>query len=199
MPTAPRAILWDVMDTLVVDPFRHVMPSFFGMTLEQLLREKHPTAWVRFERSELSEEEFLVSFFADGRAYDRDGFRACVRGSYRWIDGVEPLVAELSRRGAEMHALSNYPEWYRWVEECTGLSRYMSWTFVSCHTRLRKPDPAVYELAARQLGAAPEELLFVDDRAGNCDAARATGMRALHFRGDAAELERELVRAGALG
>ena len=55
--SAPRAILWDVMDTLVVDPFRQVMPSFFGMTLAELLEHKHPTAWVCFERSELSEAE----------------------------------------------------------------------------------------------------------------------------------------------
>ena len=52
MTAPPRAILWDVMDTLVVDPFRHIMPSFFGMTLAELLEHKHPTAWARFERSE---------------------------------------------------------------------------------------------------------------------------------------------------
>src|SRR5262245_27279245 len=100
----PRVILWDVMDTLVVDPFRHVMPGFFEMTLPELLREKHPSAWPQFERSELSEQEFLTCFFKDGRTYDREGFKACIRRSYRWIAGVEPLLAELSRRGMEMHA-----------------------------------------------------------------------------------------------
>lgn len=186
------------MDTLVVDPFRHVMPAFFGMTLEQMLAEKHPTAWGRFERSERSETEFLASFFKDGREYDREGFRARVRASYRWIEGVEDLLARLRQRGADMHALSNYPEWYAWIEESLGLSRYLSWTFVSCRTRLRKPDPAAYELAARQLGREPEQVLFIDDRRQNCDAARAIGMTAIHFQGDVAELERDLVAAGAL-
>lgn len=194
----PRAILWDVMDTLVVDPFRHVMPGFFGMTLRQMLEEKHPTAWGRFERSELSEADFLASFFKDGREYDRDGFKARVRASYRWIDGIEPLLARLRERGVEMHALSNYPEWYAWIEESLGLSRYLSWSFVSCHTRLRKPDPAVYELAAQRLGLAPEQVLFIDDRGTNCDAARAVGMATIHFRGDVRELERALLEAGAL-
>ena len=186
------------MDTLVVDPFRHVMPAFFGMTLEQLLEEKHPTAWGRFERSELSEAEFLASFFKDGREYDREGFRAQVRASYRWIEGIEAVLTRLRQHGTDMHALSNYPEWYAWIEERLGLSRYLSWTFVSCHTRLRKPDPAAYEFAARQLGLAPEQVLFIDDRRTNCDAARAMGMAAIHFQGDVAGLERALVAAGAL-
>lgn len=30
--TSP-VLLWDVMDTLVRDPFRDVMPGFFGMSL----------------------------------------------------------------------------------------------------------------------------------------------------------------------
>lgn len=194
----PKAILWDVMDTLVVDPFRHVMPAFFGMTLAEMLAQKHPSNWGRFEKSELTEAEFLPAFFADGRSFDCEGFKACVRASYTWIDGIEPLLAQLSARGIEMHTLSNYPPWYAWIEERLGLSRYVRWTFVSCLTGLRKPDPAAYAHAARQLGLAPEQLLFVDDRAANCEAARAIGMAAIHFEGDVAALERGLVAAGCL-
>jgi FMN phosphatase YigB (HAD superfamily) len=187
------------MDTLVVDPFRHVMPAFFGMTLTQLLEEKHPNAWVRFELSQLSEAEFLASFFKDGRQYDRDGFKAAVRASYRWIEGIEGLLARLCARGSDMHAFSNYPEWYAWIEESLCLSRYLHWSFVSCHTRLRKPEPAAYELVAQRLGLGAEQLLFIDDRKTNCDAARAVGMASIHFSGDVAELERQLVAAGCLG
>lgn len=194
----PAAILWDVMDTLVVDPFREVMPGFFQLTLPELIAAKHPTAWVRFELSELSEREFLEAFFVDGRAYDHEGFKARVRASYRWIDGVEPLLARLRARGANMHALSNYPEWYTWVEERVGLSRYVRWSFVSCHTRVRKPDPAAYRRAAERLGLEPEQILFIDDQPRNCDGARAVGMQAIQFGGDAAALERALVAAGAL-
>jgi HAD superfamily hydrolase (TIGR01509 family) len=195
---APRAILWDVMDTLVVDPFRHVMPGFFEMTLEQMLAEKHPTAWGRFERSELSESEFLSTFFQDGRSYDTEGFKARIRGSYRWIEGIEPLLIALRERGVAMHALSNYPEWYAWVEECVGLSRYVRWSFVSCHTRLRKPDPAAYRFAAERLGLPPGQLLFIDDRRDNCEAARSIGMQAIHFQGDATQLHAALRTARAL-
>ena len=198
MTAPPRAILWDVMDTLVVDPFRHIMPRFFGMTLAELLEHKHPTAWARFERSELSEPEFLASFFKDGRRYDTEGFKAVVRQGYEWIAGVEPVLAALRERGVPMHALSNYPEWYRWIEERLGLSRYLSGSFVSCHTTIRKPEPAAYRHAARELGLAPGELLFIDDREANCDGARSVGMQALRFDGDVGELRRALGAAGLL-
>lgn len=195
----PKSILWDVMDTLVVDPFWRVMPDFFGMTLEQMLREKHPTAWGQFERGELSESAFLCRFFQDGRAYDHQAFKASIRRSYGWIDGVEDVLRALRARGVDMHALSNYPEWYAWIEERLGLSRYVRWSFVSCHTGIRKPDPDAFRRAADGLKRAPEECLFIDDRLNNCEAARATGMAALQFVGDVAQLRRELSLLGLLG
>jgi HAD superfamily hydrolase (TIGR01509 family) len=196
--SGPQVILWDVMDTLVVDPFRHAMPAFFGMTLAEMIRLKLPSAWGRFERSELGEEAFLASFFADGRAYDKAGFKAAIRSAYRWIDGVEPLLARLHERGVEMHALSNYPEWYRWIEERLELSRYVRWSFVSCETALRKPDPRAFRGALLALGREPAECLFIDDRADNCEAARALGLHVLHFTGDVPALETELAHHGLL-
>lgn len=192
-----RIILFDVMGTLVYDPFHEEMPAFFGMTLEELFAAKHRDAWVRFEHGELDEPAFLASFFADGRAYDHEGFVAHVKASYRYLDGVEPLLSRLAETDAELHALSNYPRWYRMIEERLGLSRYLAWSFVSCETGVRKPDPEAYLGPARRLGVPPEACLFVDDRRKNVDAARAVGMDALRFE-DAAQLERELAARGLL-
>jgi HAD superfamily hydrolase (TIGR01509 family) len=191
------ALLLDVMGTLVYDPFHREMPAFFGMTLEELLAEKHPDAWVRFEHGELSEEAFLRRFFADGRDYDRAGFVAHVRAAYRFLEGVEPLLAELRERGVPMHALSNYPRWYELIESELALSRYLEWSFVSCETGVRKPHPEAYRNAARTLELPPERCLFVDDRPGNCAAAREVGMDAVVFE-DASQLRRALEARGVL-
>jgi len=194
-----KIVLWDVMDTLVVDPFREVMPEFFGLTLEGLIAAKHPTAWVRFERAELDEKSFLATFFKDGRSFDHEGFKARVRAAYAWVPGMEDVVRSLAERGVGMHALSNYPAWYTWIDERLGLSRYLSWSFVSCHTGVRKPDRAAYEKAIAQLECAPEDCVFIDDRAQNCDAARAVGMQAIEFTGDSRKLERELSLLSSAG
>ena len=89
-------VLWDVMDTLVVDPFREIMPEFFGLTLQGLIAEKHPTAWVRFERAELDEKSFLATFFKDGRSFDHEGFKAAVRHAYAWVPGMQQLLQSLA-------------------------------------------------------------------------------------------------------
>ncbi|MFD5063370.1 MULTISPECIES: HAD family hydrolase [unclassified Streptomyces] len=46
----------------------------------------------------------------------------------------------------------------------------------------RKPDLAGFDAAAKQLGACPDDILFIDDSAANTDAARAAGWTALQFR-----------------
>ena len=60
-----------------------------------------------------------------------------------------------------------------------------------------KPEPAIFELAARQFGAAPQDLVFLDDMPANVTAAHAMGWNALHFV-DAAQAERELQQQGWL-
>lgn len=49
------------------------------------------------------------------------------------MDGTESLLVRLKAAGVEMHAFSNYPVWYRLVEEKLLLSRFLEWSFVSCH------------------------------------------------------------------
>jgi len=191
-------LLWDAMDTLVRDPFRDAMPGFFGMTLAELLAAKHETAWGRFETGELTEPDFLATFFRDRRSYDTEGFKACIRNAYAWIDGIEAVLAELRARDVDMHVLSNYPEWYQWIEERLRISSYLPWTFVSCRTKVRKPDPQAFVRAARELGVSPSDCVLVDDRPRNCDAARAVGMSTIHFEGDIATLRGHLGQRGLL-
>jgi len=174
-------ILVDVMETLVTEPFFTTMPDFFGMPLEQLLAVKHPTSWIQFEKGEISEAEYLAKFFRDGRPVDAAGLRECLRRSYAWVDGMEDLAAELKSLGYEMHALSNYSTWYEMIEESLNLSRFLSWTFVSCLTGLRKPDPGAYLGAAAQLQVAPTQCLFIDDRPENVRAAKDVGMDAIRM------------------
>lgn len=188
------ALLVDVMDTLVYNPFNREIPEFFGLNGSELLALKHPTAWVRFETGEIDEAEYLRVYFKDEREFDHARFRRMVSLAYRWIDGAEQLLQRLSG-GFEIHALSNYPIWYRTIEAKLRLSRYLNWTFVSCLTGVRKPAPDAYLGAASSLNRAAEDCLFIDDSMANCQAAEAIGMPAIRFR-DAASLWDEMQRRG---
>jgi epoxide hydrolase-like predicted phosphatase len=67
---------------------------------------------------------------------------------------------------------------------------------ISGEVGLRKPDPAIYALAAERMALPPEAIAFVDDLPGNLKPARAIGMTTIAHRGDAdatlAELETAL-------
>jgi HAD superfamily hydrolase (TIGR01509 family) len=189
-------LLWDVMGTLVHDPFYEEMPAYFGMPFQDLLRMLRPGAWVDFELGQRTESEFLSDFFADGREFDHGAFVQTVRASYRWLPGMEELLGELRDAGHPMHAFSNYPVWYCMIEERLRISRFVDWTFVSCLIGLRKPDPASYEHVLDELGVPAARCVFIDDREGNCEAARQAGIRAIRFQG--VESLRDFLRAAAV-
>lgn len=191
-------VLLDVMDTIVWDPYR-LIPGFFGAEdFRVLYEDRDKSAWLEYERGEIDEAAFLDRFFIDGRDYDRQGLRSLLFDNYRWLDGMENLLARLKESGAEVHALSNYPDWYLAIEDRLGLSRYLQWTFVSCLTGVRKPDARAYLGPAEALGRDPGDLIFVDDRQKNVDGAIAAGLQGVLFEG-AEALDSALHARGAFG
>lgn len=192
-----RVLLFDVMSTLVRDPFFDVMPAFFGLRFQEMIAQAHPSAWVEFELAERTEEALLRDFFADGRAFDHEAFLEAVTEAYALLPGIEALLADLGRAGVPMYAFSNYPCWYRRVEARVELSRFLEWRFVSCNTGLRKPSREAYEHVAAALGVPAERCVFVDDREVNCEAARGVGMDAIRFE-SAEGLRSSLLARGVL-
>lgn len=175
--TAPL-LLWDVMSTLVRDPYAD-LPAHFGMSASELGAAQDPTAWIEFERGHIDEHSYTRRFFADGRPVELEALKARLRAGYRYMEGVPELLRELKARGHRQLVLSNYPRWYSLIEERLGLSRFVEWGFVSCHSGHRKPEEAAYAHACAALQVAPGDCLFIDDRPDNVDAARAFGMQAI--------------------
>ncbi|NUR91377.1 MAG: HAD family phosphatase [Nonomuraea sp.] len=111
-----------------------------------------------------------------------------------WSHPDEDTVAVLRGlldRGADVALLSNAP-----VCIADGMDR-LPWIgaiphrFYSGRMGMVKPDAEIFEALAAGLGAEPQEIVFVDDRKENTDAAERLGITAIHFT-DAAALERAL-------
>jgi FMN hydrolase / 5-amino-6-(5-phospho-D-ribitylamino)uracil phosphatase len=176
-------LLFDVMGTLVVDPFFAQIPAFFELSWQEFLQKKHPTAWVEFEYGQLEAHAYYEKMFSEQRKVDNMALESMLFDSYCWIDGMEECVKQLHGAGYELHAFSNYPVWYQIIERKLQLSRYLSWTFVSCNIRQRKPDPEAYRHVLSVLQVPGEECVFVDDRSVNCHAAEQLGIRSVVFEG----------------
>lgn len=108
------------------------------------------------------------------------------------ISATVALLGQLHAAGRELYFLSNMPAPY--ADHLQAINPFVGWFrdgVFSARVGLIKPEPAIFELAARRFAAKPGELLFFDDHAPNVDAARKAGWNAhlfTHADGCAAEL-----------
>lgn len=116
-----------------------------------------------------------------------------------WTEMNEPMLAWvhlLHRAGIRTGILSNIGD-----AMAAGIRAKFDWIGRFHHTvwshelLLRKPDPAIYAAAAEGLGVPPPEILFLDDRSENIDAALKFGMQALRYT-DHASFERDMQARG---
>ena len=107
----------------------------------------------------------------------------------RWIELASPviphsvqLLRSLRRNRVPVFALTNFGD--ETFEYAMSMYRFLDEfdrPYVSGRLGMIKPDPNIYAHVERDSGIAPEALLFVDDRAENCDAAAERGWRIHQF------------------
>lgn len=106
------------------------------------------------------------------------------------------LLRGLHAAGHRLHFLSNMPAPYADMLEARHdfFDCFDSGVF-SGRVGLAKPDAAIYALSTQHFGAAPGQLVFLDDHLPNVRAAQAAGWQAVHFQ-DAAQAAAEMAAAG---
>ncbi len=106
------------------------------------------------------------------------------------------LLRRLRDAGRELYFLSNMPAPY--ADHLQAHHDFVGWFrdgVFSARVHANKPEAAIFEIAAARFGAAPGELVFLDDRLPNVLAARALGWKALQF-SSAGQAEAELRERG---
>jgi putative hydrolase of the HAD superfamily len=53
--------------------------------------------------------------------------------------------------------------------------------FFSCDLRMTKPDPEIYAAVVSRMAVQPQDLILVDDRIENIEAAQSLGLQTIHF------------------
>jgi putative hydrolase of the HAD superfamily len=163
-----------------------------GVTLEQLGKAlgraadehgEHPL--FALERGEITEAEFAARI----EAHLEDGFDP-VRLRTLYFERLEPnrpmieFVRRVRGEGVRAALLTNnVREWEPlWRAKLPEIDELFELVVDSAFVGMRKPDPAIYELALERLGGVPpESCVFVDDLDVNCDTARSLGMAAVRY------------------
>ena len=115
------------------------------------------------------------------------------------VPGTADVIEALHFGGVPLYAITNFGAelWNRFYPTRPVLQRFRD-IVVSGQEQLAKPDPAIFHLAARRFGHAPQDMLFIDDNPANIAAAARLGWQVHHFT-DARLLQRDLMMRGLLG
>jgi len=98
------------------------------------------------------------------------------------IDGTVELMAALREAGTPVHAITNFSAelWPVTVAAYPFLSDF-GVAVVSGEVGYIKPDPRIFDVLVARAGLPASDMVFIDDRVGNVDAARQLGFGAIHY------------------
>jgi putative hydrolase of the HAD superfamily len=140
--------------------------------------------WAEFDRGTVAADELVQRIAARSGlpAQDVRTVVDAVPGELQPVPEMLALLERLHGRGRPLYYLSNMPEPYaRHLERAHPVVGWFAGGVISARVHHIKPEPAIFELAAQRFGAAPAELLFIDDIAANVEAAQRAGWQALQF------------------
>jgi putative hydrolase of the HAD superfamily len=185
-----EAVFWDFGGVFTASPFHAVRPysASLGLAHDDLLEmvfgpyhldTDHP--WHRLERGEGTLEAAMAAAVAAagrrGVAFDPRAFFGAMRDD---IDRsiVADTVRELRARGVK-HCIitNNAKEFADGWRQMLPIDELFDDVVDSSAVGMRKPNPAIYELAMARLGVTDAtRAVFLDDFEPNVAAARALGM-----------------------
>jgi putative hydrolase of the HAD superfamily len=199
-----------VLTTPLLDAFiglqeHHGIPpeAFGGALARAAVADGGTNPLFELETGRLTETQFVERLAAAlrdelGRDVDLERFGETFFRHLHPNDELFGFMRGLHERGYRMAILTNnVREWEPLWRPMLPVDEIFELVVDSGFVGLRKPDPRIYELTLERLGVAAEATVFVDDMEINCDAARALGIQAVHYRSNAqaiAEVEQLLAQ-----
>lgn len=195
-----RVLLFDYGEVISLSPTeadRAALLELAGVAAEPFWRG-YAEYRARLDGGELSADAYWSAIAADcGVSWDAAKRQALWCADMRgWLTADQAVVAlleALHAGGTRLALLSNAAEEYGSLFRFAPIGRWFEQVFVSGELRTSKPDPAVYLHVCRELGIAPDRLVFVDNRDVNVRGAESIGAAGHVFTG--AEPLREFLTA----
>ncbi len=201
-----RAVVFDFGGVLITPVTEKVavLAEHHGTSMHELLAvllgpresgDDHP--WHRCERGEIAVADIqgLLAPYAEaaGLQLRGDELATLMEPTYRVLDEVLERVDALRAAGYRTALLTNtFAEFREQMDRDVGFHRF-DVVVESFAVRARKPEPAIYEMTARMLGVAHDEIVYLDDFDQNLEPAVALGWQVVHVTGPEqtlAELDR---------
>ena len=178
------AVVFDMGGVLTVDPFEasREYATELGLPAEAFVEQLRGPVFAEVERGELTVRDFLKYACRDaaerlGTSVDIRRLADCLAAGQQVRPEMVALVEELAGNGVKVGVLTNNAKEARsWWN--SGVLPVDSFTAVvdSSEVGARKPDPAIFAVAAERMGCRADQLLYFDDLAENVGGACAAGL-----------------------
>jgi len=199
MPADIKAVFFDFGGVFTDSPF-HAVGAYakkIGATEEQINEivfggyggdGDHP--WHRVERGEITLESARDSILALGKQQNLnvdiwEVFAAMAENGGGLREELVDYVRVIREAGLQTGIITNnvleLKEHWRGMLPVDDLFDIV---LDSSELGIRKPNPAIFEKALEDCGYAPEQLIFLDDFAGNIAAAEALNIKSILVDGD---------------
>ena len=187
--TVIRATLWDFGGVILSSPFeafnRYEEQKGLPRDLIRTINATNPdtNAWAKFERNEVSFDQFCDLFEAEAR---ERGHEVNAREVMPLLGGqIRPAMVEALRRckeaGLKTGMLTNNIVGFSNNSRPRHASVLELFDCIveSSKVGVRKPDKRFYLMACEQMAIEPQEAVFLDDLGINLKPARELGMQTI--------------------
>lgn len=184
-----KSVIFDWGGVLIDDPLNFIMnylAGFFGVDKDAFVKV-FDEYYNIFDRGEMSEEEIWKNVSKDLKS-DKvpsgslwfEAFEKCYSPKLEVFD----FIKKLKSKGIKVGLLSNteLPALKFFDDEIYSVFDFFTF---SCKEGVMKPSDKIYEIALKNFGFEPSEVVFVDDRFVNVEGAKRVGMRGVLFENSA--------------
>lgn len=184
---APQAIVFDFGGVMTGEPNREAVVDFIRESLalsladfEKVNQEKHQAI-----KQGKTDEEFWISYAKDKRirlpSHWTESFKSAMKDAIGANPSMYLLVKELRAKKIPVALLSNIDKRRaRFIRE-SGLYEPFDPCLLSCEIAIEKPDPRAYAFLLAELKLPAHDVVFIDDRPENIEAAKKIGLDAILF------------------
>jgi putative hydrolase of the HAD superfamily len=169
----------------------------FGLDCDEM-HERHNLTFDTYEIGKISLETYLArTVFYRPRPFSMEEFRQFMLAQSQPLPDMISLERQVAARNRlRVGALSNEGrELTLYRLRTFGLAEFMQFFVCSCFVHFRKPDEDIYRTALDIAQAAPDEVVYIDDRAMFVEVAQGLGIRSIHHT-DVASTRQALAAAG---
>ena len=200
---APQAVVFDFGGVLTGEPNREDVVNFIQNSFHFSKEEFEKVNLEKRQAVKLgkTDEEFWISYAKTKGIKLPSDWEESFRSVMKDAIGVNPqmyvLVNQLKEQQISVALLSNIDERLSKLIRDFGLYEPFNPCLLSCEIGIEKPDLKAYEFLLTELNLPAKEVLFIDDRPENIEAAKAAGLDAILFSSEP-QLRNELSKRGVL-